>query len=171
LNAGGRLEASEPEETDSLGGLIAAQTRPVITPIIPESVEVTTYEAIGAAFSVTATHYGEAYNGSPLACGGVYSSGDPSIVAVSLRLQGELPCGAFMQVCGVLGCIVAQRQDTCPGCVRTLIDLSEAGIAAVCGVNTSTCAVTVQKMVERVALEEAPQYIQYESQYAGYEHH
>jgi hypothetical protein len=101
----------------------------------------------------------------------VYVSADPTIVAVSLRLQGEFTCGAFMQICGTLGCIVALRQDTCPGCSRDVIDLSEAGIGAVCGVNTSTCDVTVQRMTHRISLEHAPQQIQYESQYAGYEHH
>jgi hypothetical protein len=90
------------------------------------------------------THYGEAYNGSVLGCGtGLYESDNPTIVAVGPELYSEIPCGTLLQICGDGGCIVAQRQDACPGCAPILFDLSEAAFAAVCGAPSGVCAATV----------------------------
>ena len=90
------------------------------------------------------THYGEAFNGNVLGCGtGYYSSDNPTIVAVSPALYAQIPCGTLLQICGDGGCIVAQRQDACPGCSPVLFDLSEAAFAAVCGVPSGVCAANV----------------------------
>lgn len=91
------------------------------------------------------THYGESYNGQPLGCGtGDYSSADVTIVAVSPARYNEWPCGTRFAICGPGGCISATRQDACPGCSPSLLDLSEAGFAAVCGEDASgSCAVEI----------------------------
>lgn len=100
--------------------------------------------------TMRATHYGESYNGGPLGCGsrvwGYYSSGDPTIAAVSPSAYGRWPCGTRLRVSGPVGSIEVIRKDACPGCDKhgwpEMIDLSEAGHAAVCGIGT--CVVTVE---------------------------
>jgi hypothetical protein len=90
------------------------------------------------------THYGEQYNGKILGCGNdYYSSDNPTIVAVSPHWEGQMPCGTLLQICGEGGCIVAHRQDSCPGCSPVLFDLSESAFAAVCGVPVGVCSATV----------------------------
>jgi hypothetical protein len=90
------------------------------------------------------THYGEQYNGRILGCGNdYYSSDNPTIVAVGPDWEGTMPCGTLLQICGSGGCIVAQRQDACPGCSQALFDLSESAFAAVCGVPRGVCNATV----------------------------
>jgi len=90
------------------------------------------------------THYGESYNGQVLGCGyGLYSSDNPTIVAVSPERYGEMPCGTMLQICGDGGCIIATRQDACPGCSGSLFDLSESAFAGVCGVPTGVCSATI----------------------------
>jgi hypothetical protein len=100
--------------------------------------------AVGGLVSGHATSYGVSYNGQPMGCGGVYSSNDITIMAVSPTRYREWPCGTRVQVCGPAGCIVVIRQDACPGCYANLVDLSEAGNAAVCGSPPHTCRVTLQ---------------------------
>lgn len=90
------------------------------------------------------THYGEQYNGQILGCGnGYYASDNPTIVAVGPEWEGQMPCGTLLQICGAGGCIVAQRQDSCPGCSPILFDLSESAFATVCGVPSGVCNATV----------------------------
>jgi hypothetical protein len=101
---------------------------------------------VGYLFDVTATHYGFYFAGLPMGCWGIYDPYDPTILAVGPALAQWWPCGTQVQVCGHLGCIVAVRQDSCPGCGPYLIDLSEAGIAMVCGEGTSTCDVQIQEL-------------------------
>ena len=99
----------------------------------------------GALIKGQATAYGPAYNGQVLGCGtGYYDSNDMTIMAVGPARYREWPCGTNVQVCGPAGCIVATRQDACPGCYANLVDLSEAGNAAVCGSPPHTCRVTLQ---------------------------
>jgi hypothetical protein len=94
-----------------------------------------------------ATAYGPAYNGQVLGCGtGYYDTNDMTILAVGPDRYAEWPCGTPVQVCGEGGCIVATRQDACPGCYANLVDLSEAGNAAVCGGLPHTCRVTLQRV-------------------------
>lgn len=90
-----------------------------------------------------ATHYGVSYNGQRMGCAGagVYDTNNPYILAVSYELAREMPCGTRLQINGPAGTLIAPRTDTCPGCHRTLLDLSEAGSTIVCG-RPSTCQVT-----------------------------
>ncbi|MPZ49468.1 MAG: hypothetical protein GEU75_09260 [Dehalococcoidia bacterium] len=95
------------------------------------------------------THYGAQYNGQPLGCGkGTYASADTSIIAVGPARNREWPCGTLISVCGPTGCILTVRQDSCPGCGPYHADLSEAGIARVCGEGVGLCKVELQVMRE-----------------------
>jgi hypothetical protein len=101
----------------------------------------------GPLYTVTATHYGVAYNGRTLGCGtGYYTSDNLMILAVGPSRSSEWPCGTLLQICGHLACNLVVRHDACPGCGRNLIDLSEGGLDYVCGYQTSTCRVTIQKV-------------------------
>ncbi len=95
--------------------------------------------------SFTITSYGESYNGSSLGCGGVYSSNDPSILAVGPANYGRWPCGTQVTVCGPTGaCLTMVRVDACPGCGASRLDTSESGYAALCGNgSTGPCPVEV----------------------------
>ena len=102
---------------------------------------------VGAPVDGIVTHYGADYTGQPLGCGdGVYASDDESIIAVGLARDITWPCGTVIEVCGAAGCIVGVRQDTCPGCRADHVDLSEAGIEAVCGPEVPRCEVRLQAM-------------------------
>jgi hypothetical protein len=101
-------------------------------------------EAVEAPRQALVTHYGESYNGQVLGCGtGYYDSNNPTIVAVGPALYGQMPCGTLLQICGAGGCIIAKRQDACPGCVASLFDLSESAFAGVCGQPSGVCSATV----------------------------
>ena len=102
---------------------------------------------MGPLYDVIATHYGVAYNGRTLGCGtGYYSSENVMILAVGPSRASEWPCGTLLQICGPLACNLVIRHDSCPGCGRNVIDLSEGGIDYVCGYQTSTCRVSIQKV-------------------------
>lgn len=122
----------------------ATPTRP--PPTATATSPATTITALGTQVSGSATHYGASFNGSPMGCGGVYSSSDATIIAVSPARYAEWPCGTSLQVCGAAGCIVGLRKDACPGCGPNQIDLSEAGLAQVCGPAASSCSVTIKPL-------------------------
>ena len=103
--------------------------------------------AEGGVIEGTASHYGESYNGQPLGCGGGdYHSRDPRIIAVAPARHVQWPCGTTLRVCGSAGCVDGIRVDACPGCGANQVDLSEAGIAEVCGAGTGRCSVTIEEM-------------------------
>jgi hypothetical protein len=90
------------------------------------------------------THYGDSFNGGTLGCGyGVYTSEDPTIIAVSPARYEQLPCGTLIEMCGPGGCLVGMRKDSCPGCIDNGFDLSEAAIARVCGQGSDVCKANV----------------------------
>jgi len=78
-----------------------------------------------------------------MACGGIYDTANPLIVAVGPAYYSAWPCGTPLRVCGAGGCVDAFRSDSCPGCGPYLFDMSESGLAAVCGAVVN-CAVTVE---------------------------
>ena len=104
-------------------------------------------QPLAAERSGRATHYGTSYNGRSMGCGGVYRSADPGIIAVPPSMYQAWPCGTALVVTGPAGQIVGRRTDACPGCdgAGVIVDLSEAGHSAVCGVGT--CWVTVRPFV------------------------
>lgn len=115
-------------------GVPPVTDRPVLVPL-------------GPALDGTATRYGTSYTGERLGCGtAVYSSTDETIIAVGPSRDGAWRCGTVFEVCGHQGCIVGVRKDGCPGCGPSHLDLSEAGIAKVCGPGADSCRVRIQVM-------------------------
>jgi hypothetical protein len=91
------------------------------------------------------THYGVQYNGRSLGCGtGYYTSSNVEIAAVGPARYRDWPCGTAFMVCGPGGCVRVVRHDACPGCSANQLDLSEAGLAAVCGPGSGRCSVEFQ---------------------------
>lgn len=90
-----------------------------------------------------ATHYGVSYQGQNMGCAGAgrYDTNNPYILAVSPALYASVPCGTYVTITGPAGSLTTPRTDSCPGCTRNLLDLSEAGSTIVCG-RPSTCNVT-----------------------------
>jgi hypothetical protein len=79
-----------------------------------------------------------------MACGGVFDQDNAFVVAVSLQYDQTWPCGTQLEICGSAGCIIGVRTDTCPGCPGGDIDMSRAGLQAVCG-NQTGCSVVIRK--------------------------
>ena len=100
----------------------------------------------GVQASYTATHYGESYHGQRMGCTGApYDTNDPTIVAVGPANYARWPCGATLIITGPTNIpLQVTRQDSCPGCHSTMIDLSEAGILIVCS-GLHTCKVEVSE--------------------------
>lgn len=100
----------------------------------------------GARFVVT--HYGESYEHQTMGCPGAgpYRSANPSIVAVGPSRYRGWPCGTALLISGPHGQLRVVRTDACPGCGPYHLDLSEAGIALVCGpfTHTQRCEATVE---------------------------
>jgi hypothetical protein len=137
---------SETLEAEVGGLQIVMETElaPEEVPAAPPSIVVPT----GPLYDIIATHYGVAYNGRTLGCGtGYYTSDNISILAVGPSRNSEWPCGTLLQICGPLACNLVTRHDACPGCSRNVVDLSEAGLDLLCGYQTSTCRVTIQKIM------------------------
>lgn len=87
------------------------------------------------------THYGISYQGQQMGCvgSGLYDTDNPVIIASSP--QGQYECGDKIFVAGPAGTLVGYRVDSCPGCPPGHLDLSEAGIAQVCGPGADYCTV------------------------------
>lgn len=91
-----------------------------------------------------ATRYADSLEGNTMACGGVFDQTNTFVVAVGYAYDTAWKCGTQLEVCGPAGCINGVRTDTCPGCAGAHIDLSRAGLNAVCG-NQSGCNVVITR--------------------------
>lgn len=135
------LTESKPNSI-TVFGLASDGVAPTPTPVPPTPTPVPQPTATTApvvqiprsGFAGEVTHYGESFNGLPMACGGTYWSRDLSIAAVAYPSRNsDWPCGTPLQVSGPNGSIRVVRTDSCPGCHANQLDLSEAGMYAVCG--------------------------------------
>jgi hypothetical protein len=90
------------------------------------------------------TRYADSLEGNTMACGGEFDQDNPYIIAVSLPYDTVWPCGTPLEVCGTAGCITGIRTDTCPGCPGADIDMTRAGVDAVCG-NQTGCDVVIRE--------------------------
>jgi hypothetical protein len=112
---------------------------------------------VSPVYEGLATHYGVQYNGSIMGCmGEPYSSDNETIIAVGAVHNAEWPCGTQMRVCGLAGCIVGSRQDSCPGCGAYHLDLSEAGIMLACGDQAHVCRVGIEQVLLEYQAPETP---------------
>ena len=109
-----------------------------------EGVSAGALQTMGGGGTWKATYYDESYNAQQLGCpgSGLYDSANPAIVAVGPSHYLDIPCGTALTVCGAAGCIAGWREDACVGCTGDWVDLSEAGIMAVCG-DVGSCHVDV----------------------------
>jgi hypothetical protein len=113
--------------------------------IYPQQVESPPAVALSDELEGVVTHYGASFNGRTLSCGtGYYTSENTRIAAVGPSRHSEWPCGTMIRICGPNDCLEAERHDACPGCGPNHIDLSEAGIAIVCGDQAGVCRVELQ---------------------------
>lgn len=101
--------------------------------------------SVASAQELTATYYDATYNGGPLWCGGIFDAGDATIAAVGPAHYADIPCGARVTLVGPAGTATVTRQDACPGCSASMIDLSERANELVCGAPAHTCEVEIQR--------------------------
>lgn len=77
------------------------------------------------------------FNGQSLGCSsrGTYSSTNPSILAAPQHRQQQWHCGTQLVVTNPANGVQLHvvRVDACPGCGANHVDLSESGIAILCG--------------------------------------
>jgi hypothetical protein len=124
----------------------AIQAEPIVTPVAAYQVQ-PIVTAVSPVFRGVVTHYGVSYNGSPMGCDGtLYTSENPTIIAVGPALDYDWPCGTQLRICGPVDCMVGMRQDSCPGCTAYVLDLSEAGINLVCGDQAEVCRVGIEEV-------------------------
>lgn len=120
---------------------VAEPYAPELTPAPPpvkEDAPVASPEPADApeGFWGEVTHYGESFNGLVMGCAGAgrYYSWDVGIAAAPWPVRdSEWPCGTRFLVTGPVGSVAVVRTDSCPGCHSNQLDLSEAGMLAVCG--------------------------------------
>jgi len=110
---------------------------------MPEPTATPTPDGAGQPIAGSATPYSDSLAGNPLGCGGIYDPEDATVVAVSLAHNLDWPCGTLLGIWGPAGQIIGVRQDTCPGCTDTHLDLSRAAFEIVCGAAASACPITI----------------------------
>lgn len=129
-----------------------ASAQPVLTAAAstasPATVPVSGSSTASSAgtFSGSATAYHDSFTNKKMGCTGAgpYLPTDISIIAVGPAMYDQFPCGTKIEVCGPKGCLSGVRKDTCPGCLAYHVDLSRAGLTAVCGPNT--CDVRLRRL-------------------------
>jgi len=93
-----------------------------------------------------ASSYADSFTNKPMGCigAGLYKPTDTTIVAVGPSMYDQFPCGTSIEVCGPKGCLAGVRKDACPGCQGYHVDLSRAGLTAVCGSNA--CDIRLRRL-------------------------
>jgi outer membrane biosynthesis protein TonB len=133
-----------PENVPLLGDYVPPTATATPSPSATPSQEPGTQQDPDGAVTGYATRYADSLEGLTMACGGAFDQDNEFIVAVSLQYDKAWPCGTQLEICGSAGCIIGVRTDTCPGCPGGDIDMSRAGLQAVCG-NQTGCSVVIRK--------------------------
>jgi outer membrane biosynthesis protein TonB len=134
-----------PENVPLLGDYVPPTATPTATVTQTPSQGPNTGEGTEGLVAGNATRYADSLEGKTMACGGVFDQDNAYVVAVSLQYDQTWRCGDSLEICGSAGCITGVRTDTCPGCPGADIDMSRAGVQAVCG-NQTGCAVVIRKV-------------------------
>jgi hypothetical protein len=142
--------APDPSQEDQVAG-------PTVTPTpwptsTPEPRAPEGLDPIAGDCCFTATRYGVQYEGSGMGCPGsampagradkLYHSADPAILAAPLVRNRIWECGQGLAIVNPANDrrLEVIRMDTCEGCDVMHVDLSEAGIGYLCGVEyPATC--------------------------------
>jgi LysM repeat protein len=116
------------------------------TPASPTPALTSSSASSGAAVKGYASAYHDSFTNKPMGCmgAGPYKPTDTTIVAVGPAMYGQFPCGTSIEVCGPKGCLTGVRKDSCPGCQGYHVDLSRAGLTAVCGPNA--CDIRLRRL-------------------------
>ncbi len=104
-------------------------------PSLPTTGTATAARGVAA---VVVRYYHSSFEGSGMACGGVYHADDPTIAATN-----SWPCGTALRVCNGPACIAVTVKDT-GGMAPNEIDLSAAGFARLASLGTGTIAATAE---------------------------
>ncbi len=134
-----------PSNIPILGDYVAPTATPSPTPTQQASQGPNTDQGTDGLISAHATRYADSLEGNTMACGGIFDQDNTFIIAVSLNYDKTWPCGTQLEVCGPASCIIGVRTDTCPGCPGADIDMSRAGLQAVCD-NQGGCSVVIRRL-------------------------
>ena len=93
------------------------------------------------------TYYHDSLHGLPMACFlySPYRREDITVLAIGTYHYEQWPCGTKLRITGPPGTISVVRSDSCPGCGKHYLDLSEAGMVAVCG-ELGKCRVKIERI-------------------------
>lgn len=132
------------------GSAVMPTPEPTATPAPTPAATPTPQDAPVYGYGVAGevTHYGQSFNGQTMGCPPYdeYWGWNTSIAAVGPSRYQEWPCGTAFTITGPAGTIRVVRQDSCPSCSGTHIDLSEAGFESVCGpLSIGRCRVTIRE--------------------------
>jgi hypothetical protein len=117
-----------------------------VAPGAPEPAPPAAGQAGDALCCFVATRYGTSYENSPLGCPAytlpagrpdrLYHSSDPQILAAPPARYREWECGQGLWIVNPKNGrrLYVVRVDSCPGCGPMHVDLSEAGMAYLAGV-------------------------------------
>lgn len=158
---GPQRTGTTPDQEGPELGAPSADTPTPEGPVRDESQWQPPLETPSAWCCFVGTRYGESYNGKPLGCSPVslpagrpdnlYHSVDSRILAASPAFYQEWECGKYLLITNLTNGrqLVVVRVDSCPGCGDLHIDLSEAGMAQLCGVTyPQTCDRLTNLMVQ-----------------------
>src|SRR6478672_1031303 len=141
-----KADAATSTATTSTATTSTATTSTAATTTATTTTLTSTSVSSGGSIKGYATSYHDSFANKPMGCigAGLYKPTDTTIVAVGPAMYDQFPCGTSIEVCGPKGCLTGVRKDACPGCQAYHVDLSRAGLTAVCGPNA--CDIRLRKL-------------------------
>ena len=121
-------------------------TSTATTPTVTTTALTSSSTSSAGYFKGYASSYHDSFTNKPMGCTGAgpYKPTDLTIIAVGPAMYDQYPCGTAIEVCGPKGCLTGLRKDACPGCQGYHVDLSRAGLTAVCGPNA--CDIRLKRL-------------------------